>query len=488
MSLSAAEIALLVREVKEGLCPGKVDQIYQISPTDTSWKIRTAGGTRHLLISAHPTRSRLHLLRQPPTPPPSPSGFARSLRGRLSSGTLVDIEQVEGDRMVRLTFERGGERLTLIAEIMGRGSHLLLVDERGKILACLRPYRGRSRTLVPGVRYFPPSPPAQPRPSEVRPFFDGEGGPSRLAEAYYREREAEDQLTERVAVLRKGLGRAKRRAASAEGKIRASLEETKDAARFRRMGELMKGSLATIRKGMREALLGDPMAPEGPKVRIPLDPARTPVENMSALFRKARKLKRGRGELEKRLRRAEANLQEVRDALSSLASAGDTESIGRIEEEARRKGWLPRVTPPKGKAAPRRGHRRFLSRDGLEIWVGRTDRENEEMTFRLSRGEDLFLHVDGRPGSHVIVRRPRGSEVPQETLLDAAELAAHFSAARDQQKVQVVYTPRKHVRRGKRGRAGQVTISRERTILLRRDPDRLGRLLRSVVTQEEVQG
>jgi predicted ribosome quality control (RQC) complex YloA/Tae2 family protein len=118
--------------------------------------------------------------------------------------------------------------------------------------------------------------------------------------------------------------------------------------------------------------------------------------------------------------------------------------------------------------------------------VGRSDRENDAMTFRAARGEDLFLHVDGRSGSHVIVRMPRGKPVPEETLLDAAELACHYSAAKSMDRAQVIYARRKHVRRTGRGRAGQVSVSQEKRILLQRDPERLRRLLETKDKAQEV--
>ena len=482
MSLSDAEIALVVREVREAVCPGRVDQIYQLSPTDLSWKIRTPHGPRHLLLSAHPTRSRLHLLTRAPTPPEAPPDFARSLRNHLGGALLTGIEQAGSDRVVTLAFEKGPIRCTFVAEIMGRGSHLLLVDGSGEILAALKPYRGRRRTLVPGVPYVPPKRPDEPRPPSVRPFLGGEGGPSRLVEAFYREEEEKAGLRERVSALSKSLGKAKRKASSAVRKMRASLAEAAEADKWQRMGEALKMSLSSMTKGMEEVVLPDLSAPGEPRVRIPLDPARTPVENMASLFRKARKLKRGRGVIEKRLARAEGELQEILEAEAALGSAEAEEGVTEIEEAVRSRGWLPRTPSPKGASQRRLGHRRFTSLDGIEIWVGKSGRENEEMTFRRARGEDLFLHVDGRPGSHVIVRLGRGVEIPQETLLDAAELAAHFSSARDMPKVQVIYAPRKHVSRGKRDKVGQVTVARERTILLRREPKRL----RRVLDQEEV--
>ncbi|MCZ6691671.1 MAG: NFACT family protein [Planctomycetota bacterium] len=476
----------MVGQLKKEICPSRLEQVYQIAPTDITWKLSASGKRKTLLFSAHPSRSRIHLLTEPPDPPDDPPDFARSLRRHLVGGILTDIEQVSGDRIVRVSFQKGSDRLVFVAELMGRGSHLLLLDENDEILAALRRYRGKQRTLAPRLPYAAPAAPAQPKPSAVRPYLLEGDGPSRLAEVFYRDMEREAGRLERIVALRKFLGRARRKAAGTATKIRSALTATEMAGQWQRMGEALKASLGKLRKGMKEAVVPDPHSSEGGELRIPLDPAKGPVENMNSIFRTSRKLRRGRVEIEKRLAWAEAEVGRVQSALDALEIASDDEAVTDVERDGVRHGWFNRPSGRKRAPARRQGHRKFFSRDGLEIWVGRTDRENDVMTFRHARGDDLFLHVDGRPGSHVIVRLGRGREVPQETLLEAAELAAHFSSAREHEKVEVIYTPRKHVRRSGRGHAGQVTIARERRMLLRRDTDRLGRVLSSVRSPEEV--
>ena len=113
------------------------------------------------------------------------------------------------------------------------------------------------------------------------------------------------------------------------------------------------------------------------------------------------------------------------------------------------------------------GARRYRSSDGYEILVGRAARDNEHLTFRVARSEDLWLHAADYPGSHVVVRkRAREQDVPHRTLVEAAELAAHFSQARKDAKVAVHYTPRKFVSKIKGGAPGLVRLASFRTLLV----------------------
>ena len=121
--------------------------------------------------------------------------------------------------------------------------------------------------------------------------------------------------------------------------------------------------------------------------------------------------------------------------------------------------------------------RRFTALGGLEIRVGKGARENDRLTLSGARGHDLWLHARGTPGAHVLLRLAKGQSPPTEALLDAAHLAAHYSSARGEGKVEVTYTEARNVRKAKGAPAGQVTVASERTMLLRVEPARLVRLL-----------
>jgi len=136
------------------------------------------------------------------------------------------------------------------------------------------------------------------------------------------------------------------------------------------------------------------------------------------------------------------------------------------EKPAARKREAPEAREP---------YRRFVSLEGFPIWVGRNDAENDRLSGREARGRDLWLHVDGFGGSHVLVRLPKEKTASRETLLDAANLASFFSQARGR-RVDVTYTQAKHVRKPRKGKPGLVTLSRRSLIRIEPDGPRLERL------------
>jgi predicted ribosome quality control (RQC) complex YloA/Tae2 family protein len=114
--------------------------------------------------------------------------------------------------------------------------------------------------------------------------------------------------------------------------------------------------------------------------------------------------------------------------------------------------------------------RRFLSSDGFPILVGRDTEGNDYLTTHLAKSRDIWLHVQGRSGSHVVIRVPqRANGVPRRTLIQAAQLAAYYSQARNDGKVPVDYTLRKYVRKPRKAKPGLVTISQEKTIIVSPD-------------------
>jgi predicted ribosome quality control (RQC) complex YloA/Tae2 family protein len=234
-------------------------------------------------------------------------------------------------------------------------------------------------------------------------------------------------------------------------------------------------------------------ARDGEERTIALDPSKPVVLQSQQLYDKARRLDDGRELAEARLGAARADLAAltaVVDALAPLAaSAPDLAvTLAPLRAELQRLGALPKAPPPPkpsaGQKKPARDEargenvRRFVSAEGYPIWVGRNNEQNDRLTMQLANGNDLWLHVGGgRPGSHVVVRLPKGKTASLETLLDAATLAVHFSKARGERRIDVVYTQKKHVRKPKGLPAGAVVPAQTKTVTVLADETRLRRLL-----------
>jgi predicted ribosome quality control (RQC) complex YloA/Tae2 family protein len=217
---------------------------------------------------------------------------------------------------------------------------------------------------------------------------------------------------------------------------------------------------------------------EGAPVAIALDPRRSPREEVAFRFDEARRLDR----LVEAAAIRRAEVEERLQALSGLAAraraADSEESVGEVREAA---GIRPPAAPAApGRTAPRieprKPYRTFLSRDGIEMMVGRTASDNDELTFRIANGNDFWFHVRGYPGSHVVIRAR--DELPEQTVLDAATLAVHFSRGAAGGRRDVSWTRRKFVSKPRGAPPGQVLLATHKTLHLRPDPARLARLLK----------
>ena len=189
-------------------------------------------------------------------------------------------------------------------------------------------------------------------------------------------------------------------------------------------------------------------------------------EEAARRFRQYTKSKRAREEIGERASLLEAeiaNLEKENEHLNQIIEARDDAALATLDDQA--KSGTPVVTK---RAEPERipGVRHYVSSDGYEILVGRGARDNDNLTFRVARPNDLWLHAGDYPGSHVIVRNPTRKEVPQRTMIEAAQLAGKFSQAGDDAKVVIHYTPRKFLSKIKGAAPGLVRMSSFRSITI----------------------
>lgn len=321
-----------------------------------------------------------------------------------------------------------------------------------------------------------------------------------MAERLARHLNSQRALTARQTMLRQVLRRLEVRLRSRRAKLAAESLEFGRADLLRRMGEILVAHQGDIPRGATEVTLPDHAAGvgDGPEatITIPVDPALSPAANAERLFKAARRGRRGSSRVAARLAGTEAELGRVHAWSKRVAEASGLETLEAIRQEMEQ---TPRLLAPKDRGAlagagtaekppprtpgrragprPSGGRRkegpaprRFVSSDGLPILVGRDNEGNDYLTVHLAKSYDLWLHVQGHAGSHVVVRVPnRTGNVPRRTLVQAAQLAAYYSQARDHGKVAVDYTLRKYVHKSKKAKPGLVTISQEKTIIVSPD-------------------
>ncbi|HVG01680.1 MAG TPA: NFACT family protein, partial [Nitrospira sp.] len=443
MALTATEIGFIVQELAPILTTGWIQKITQPLPDVLLLEIRVPGHTRRLLCSVHDETARLHLVRQNLVSPPTPPPFCQLLRAHIQGARIDGIHQVTEDRIVRIDLTSRDGPVSLIAELFGRNADLLFLDGEHLVKATIR--RNKDRI---GQPYQAPAPMTARSSSRdaIAPALeiptDAETCPlSAKLETRYRDREADlsyrAQLTARESVLRKALKKLLRRKMA----LSRDLEQAARYESYARYGELLKMNLGTLKKGLAAITVVDYYDEALPQLTIPLDPTKDPRANMETYFVKYRKLETAQREIAPRLTSIEAEVREIHTELEAIkcrtwqAPTGD------------RHGSSPANTSighRRTSAEKRHGpFRRFVSSDGHHIFVGRNARENEELTFGLAKSEDLWLHAQGSPGSHVVVRLEKGIDPPLETLKDAAVLALLYSDLRKSGRGEVMYTRRK---------------------------------------------
>jgi predicted ribosome quality control (RQC) complex YloA/Tae2 family protein len=430
------------------------------------------GGTRRdLLLDLDPEFPRAHLAAAAPAPR-QPSPLAHALRNALVGAALSGARTVPGERALELTFSLGGLARTLWFEAFGRQANLYLLDERGLVLATPRGDVARARNASVGAPFVPVPPRAGER--EVLAAFGAEG-PSAWVE-----RRAHDEREQRAAAGRRtALERSLRQAtAKARGTV-VSLEAMEgrgsEAPALRRRGELLRACFHEIPKGAERARVTDPASSPPTEVWVDLDPKRGLGEQIGALFHEAERCERAEIEARARLPSARARLAALEGAAARLTSEA---ALADLEALAAEVGLEPKA---KGKPAakgpqPAVPWRTFRSADGWTLRVGKDARGNDRLTLHEAAPHDLFVHVRGASGSHVLVTTPRGKSVPKETLLDAAELACVYSQRAKAEHNEVDYVERRHVRKPRGSPAGLVELDRSKTMRVRRDDSRRERL------------
>lgn len=256
--------------------------------------------------------------------------------------------------------------------------------------------------------------------------------------------------------LRTHLLRALGKRARTADKLRAWLDSAADADRLQAMADLLMIQHGDVPPKAREASLVDPTTEETVTVR--LDPSMTAIENARSFYERAKRLRRGRPHVERRLRRMEREI-EVLDASVKAVDGGrepEPDALRLIE---------PRRTPiDRGTAmAPVSGPFRRFEVAGYAIWVGRSAAEND-LLLRRASPDDVWMHARDVPGSHVIVRRSGRGPLPDEVLLRAARLAAGHSKAGDERRVAVAVAAVKNVRKPRGAPAGLVNVSNADTL------------------------
>ena len=469
-------ISRIVSEIEPQLVGRRLGKVFQLSRTALAFDFRTSAGL-YLFISAEPASPRLYLIarrtRDLEKQSQGSSPLIYSIRKHLGGGTLLSINKDEGERVVRFSFsvtdELGETRKPwLIAQLTGRTANLFLLDEECRIIDTLRAPRGEGQEI--SDKYQPPTAHVQKSGTATHTTLE-QGSFASLSEAadeYYLGLEAVRAFAARTAAARARLHKAITQRRKLQQPLTHDLAAHGDADEHKRIGELLLANISTAERRGSIVMVTDYYAEGTPRIELELDENSTLQEAAAKSFARYAKAKRAAAEINVRLAALEkelASLEAERVELESIIDAGTEADLAAFDgEKSKQITTSPTARSKKAAAESVPGVRRYRSSDGYEILVGRAARDNDHLTFRVARPHDLWLHAADYPGSHVVVRNSSRKEIPHRTIVEAAQLAAAFSQARRDSKVDVHYTPRKFLSKPKGAAPGLVRMSSFRTI------------------------
>lgn len=540
MSFDGFFLHHMTEELRQELLYGRIQKINQPFEQELVLQIRSNRQNHKLLLSAHPVFSRIQLTRTAFENPAVPTTFIMVMRKYLQGATIENISQIENDRILEISVSNKNEigdnvAATLIIEIMGKHSNIILMDKAsGNIIEAIKHVgfsQNSYRTILPGSSYVTP-----PQTDNRNPFtisdeklfeilhtedlsarslqnlFQGLGRDtaaelsqrltsdklkifraffasftqgtltsksftpilfedsqkefpslSQLLDAFYQDKAERDRVNQQASEL---IHRVENELEKNRKKLKKQKQElvaTENAEEFRQKGELLTTFLHQVPNNQDQVELDNYYTSE--KITIVLDKALTPNQNAQRYFKKYQKLKEAVKHLTGLIEETKETIQYLESVETALSQANLTE-ITEIREELIQTGFIRRRQ--REKIQKRKKPEKYLSTDGQTvILVGRNNLQNDELTFKMAKKEELWFHAKDIPGSHVVIT---GNLQPSdEVKTDAAELAAYFSKARLSNLVQVDMIEVKKLNKPTGGKPGFVTYTGQKT--LRVTPD-----------------
>lgn len=551
MALDGIFLNSLIDNLKEYLINGKIDKINQPEKDEIILTIRNNRKNHKLLISASPRFSRMHLTNIPKENPLKAPLFTMVLRKYLLGGTILDVVQINGDRLIEIKISANDElgfnsKYSLIIEIMGRHSNISLVRERdNKVMECIKhitPDINTFRVLYPGTEYVYPPKSTKLNPynftlEEFKPFvntleelnenffsntfigiskplskelyleneenlssikddsklydvlknlfqnlkenvsfniFIDENGnfkdfhcfkfkkefsnfitydsPSELIEDYFFKKDKQDRLHNKSNDLQRFLNTNIDRCKKKDKILNKTIEDCAQKEKFKVYGDLLTSYIYSIKEGEKSITLQNFYSVNLENITIPLNENKSPSQNVQLYYKKYNKMKKAEEEAFIQLEKNAHELEYLNSVLTNLLNIEDYGEIDEIKEELMDTGYL------KFKKLKKSNHKKskplhFVSSDGIDIYVGKNNIQNDYLSLKFAKKNYLWLHTKDIPGSHVIVCTDK---LIDNTIEEASVIAAYYSKAKSSSKVPVDYTFVKNLKKPANGKPGMV--------------------------------
>lgn len=576
MALDGIFLYSISQELKNSLLNGRVEKVNQPEKDEIILSIKNDRNNYKLLISASPMYPRIHLTKISKENPMSPPMFCMLLRKHLNSSKLVDIRQLDTDRILFLDFESKDELgfnsiYTLVIEIMGRHSNITLVRQRDNIIMDsikhVTPDINSIRCLYPGIPYvFPPaSEKLNPlnyiyedlatfvrdknikfeknfsskiftgistqfskeifyrisksniqlsvdnlyaihtelennfkqikennfffalysQENEFKDFYCLELtnlenaeitkyiSSSELLDAYYHYKDKEDRLNSKSSNLLRLINNNLERCYKKLNLLENTLKECEEKDTYKIYGELLTANIYAIKGGEDKVTVLNYYSENEEYVDIKLDPNKTPSQNIQSYFKKYNKYKKSEEAAALQIDSAKEEIDYLQSVLTSIKNVEDYKSIEDIKRELMETGYIKFKKESKKKEKLSKPMH-FISSEGIDIYVGKNNIQNDYLTLKFANNHDIWLHTKDIPGSHVIIKTVKSFS--EKTIEEAANIAAYYSKGKDSSKVAVDYTEVKNVHKPNGAKPGMVIYYTNKTTYITPEKPSLKRI------------
>lgn len=562
MSFDGLFTKAMTEEIASLLKGGRIHKVHQPYKNELILVIRAERKNYKLLLSAHPSYSRVQLTEENYENPKEPPMFCMLLRKHIEGYTIEDIRQHELDRMIIIDVKGRNElgdlsQKQLIIEIMGRYSNIVLIDpERNMILDSIKHISfavNSHRAILPGQEYK--LPPAQDKQNpftssleDILKKLDFNAGKldkqlvqhfagvspllakeavhrsglansntlppafinlihelakqnykptiqqddkkevfymlplehiqgerktfpslSSMLDRFYFSKAERDRVKQQGHDLERFITNEVEKNKKKMGKLEKTLKESERGDQYQLYGELLTANLYQMTKGLQEIEVINYYTDDQHTVIIPLDPQKTPTENAQKYFSKYQKAKHAVIVVQEQIEKTKDELHYF-EALQQQLQSASPKDIEEIREELQEEGYL-RIKQKKGMKKPAHAKPQletYYSTDGDMIFIGKNNKQNDYLTNKFARRDEIWLHTKDIPGSHVVIRNEAPSD---QTIKEAAILAAFFSKAKESSSVPVDYTKVRHVKKPNGSKPGFVIYEQQQTVFVTPDAE-----------------
>lgn len=566
MAFDGIVTGAIVQELKEKLTGQRIDKIYQQEKDEILLLIRK----NKLLISSSGSIPRIYFTAESKENPLSAPMFCMVLRKHLVGARINDIIQFGNDRVIRIDFDAKNDfsevvKKSLIVEIMGKHSNIILIEEDGTIIDSIKHVSeamSRVRQVLPHLpyEYIEPTDKLEPKNVEYeeilellnnaegskvisnflfssfigfsktvgleicyradvdpsyptsalsdeekkslakaafeliqevknreyhnRVYSDGdriidfhsielkslEGSdvknfntPSEMLDFQYSKLDLNDRMGQKSQSIRKLISGKLTKLRSKEQNLASDLEESKDREQYKIYADLLSANLHQISGGMSSIVLNNFYSEDYEELEIPLDIKLSGPQNAQKYYKRYAKLKNAELEVAKQIEETVAEAEYLESILSAIELTENVQDIEDIKAELIEQGYIKRNQK---KGISRKKAEQSIKEyeyEGYRILLGRNNKENDKITFKMANRNDLWLHAKNIPGSHVLIIS-NGHDIPDEVIEYAAEIAAYNSKGRNSGNIEIDYTEKMYVKRHPANKPGLVNYTDFKTI------------------------